>query len=75
MRLEEVNGSCPLTATVPKVLLPLSDNEAILKKKLKVFEGVDEIDGVIVVTGYLTGKVEEKVEEWGYNDFVKIAYM
>ncbi len=64
----------PLTATVPKVLLPLSDNEPILKKQLKVFGDIKEIDGVIVVTGYLTEKIEEKVYEWGYGDFVKIAY-
>ena len=64
----------PLTATVPKVLLPLWDGETILQKQLKTFGEIEEIERVVVVTGYLTEKVEEKIDEWGYSDLVEIAY-
>ena len=64
----------PLTANTPKVLLPLSDEEPILQKQLKIFSSINEINNVIVVSGYLTQKIEEKVKEWGYSEFVSIAY-
>ena len=64
----------PLTADTPKVLLPLWDGECILQKQLKVFEGIDEINRVIVVTGYLGEKIEDKVKEWDYGDFVTTVH-
>ncbi|AGB04674.1 putative sugar nucleotidyltransferase [Aciduliprofundum sp. MAR08-339] len=64
----------PLTADTPKILLPLWDGETILQKQLKIFENISEIERVIVVTGYLTEKVEQKIKEWNYEGFVDIAY-
>lgn len=64
----------PLTADTPKVLLPLWDGECILQKQLSIFENHSEINRVIIVTGYLTEKIEKKIKEWGYEDFVDIAY-
>lgn len=64
----------PLTIDTPKVLLPLWDGECILQKQLKVFEKIKEINRVIVVTGYLGEKIEDKVKEWGYGDFVTTVH-
>jgi choline kinase len=52
----------PLTATLPKTLLPLRDGRTILDRALTNLRSVG-IDSVAVVTGFAATRVRERVDE------------
>ncbi|MGH3023484.1 MAG: NTP transferase domain-containing protein [Gaiellaceae bacterium] len=52
----------PLTESLPKTLLPLSDGRTILDLALANLGSVG-LDEVVVVTGFAAGRVEERAEE------------
>jgi choline kinase len=52
----------PLTATLPKTLLPLSDGRTILDLALANIRSVG-LDDVVIVTGFAAERVEERVPD------------
>ena len=61
----------PLTATLPKTLLPLADGRTILDVALANLRSVG-IEDVVVVTGFAAGRVEERVPGLGRRHGVRI---
>ena len=65
----------PLTSDTPKSLLELENGTTLLESQLITINKT-VIDKVVIVTGYLTEKIESKVQRYSkeYNIDIKIIY-
>lgn len=62
----------PLTAALPKTLLPVADGRTILDLALSNLAAVG-VDDVVVVTGFAAGRVEERVRDLEQRHGVRLA--
>ena len=65
----------PLTSDTPKSLLELENETTLLESQLITINKT-AIDKVVIVTGYLTEKIESKVQRYSkeYNIDIQIIY-
>lgn len=59
----------PFTRNMPKALLDLGWGKSLLEHQLEGIRKSGVIDQVVLVTGYLSEQIEEKVKTWSDNGF------
>jgi choline kinase len=64
----------PLTKNTPKSLLDLGDGTTLLERQLKKAEEFGNFDEIVIITGYLSDKIDETIKNYNLKTTLRTVY-